>query len=295
MPERSTVASHPAGWLVSSPDRLEVFDATFQRSLFTAEFDGCGTSRVSDALDYAAVTLHDRAQLRRPDGSVVWEHVHGGWPQWGTGSAYWDSHSETFAFTVPGDDSDRWCLVRDGETVACIELTDLTAGGSHVSRVRSGHLGLSMGAGQDGCAVYWVDPARLSEHLDPLIYDEEMVVDAGCGDAIVTLTYETDILRLRSAVDAESVVSVCCADIDASLEEGEPFHWVAHTHDRFVVCVGGDESRMFVSGTADLGSWTQLDLPAGLDSDEILVGGIDGLCASYDWRGVVRLWQGPPV
>ncbi|MDH6279837.1 hypothetical protein [Prescottella agglutinans] len=294
MPERSTVAAHPAGWLVSSPDRLEVFDATFGRSLFTTEFEACGTSAVSDRLDYAAVSLGDRAQLRRPDGSVVWEHVHGGWPKWGTGSAYWDANSETFAFTVPGDDSDRWCLVRDGEMVACIELTDLTAGGSHVSRVRSGHLGLSIGAGQDGCAVYWVDPTRLGEHPAHLVYDEEMVVDAGRGDAIVTLTHETDILRLRSAVDAESVTSVCSADIDASLEEGEPFHWVVDTQDRLVVCVGGDESRIFVSGTADLGSWTQLDLPAGLNSGEFLVGGNDGLCASYDWpTGAVRLWHGP--
>ncbi|GAA4484525.1 hypothetical protein GCM10023094_37900 [Rhodococcus olei] len=99
MPERSTVAAHPAVWLVRSPDGMDVFDATFGQVLHTAKFEGYGTSTVSDTLDYAAVTLQDRAQLRGRDGTVVWEHVHGGWPQWGTGSAYWDSATETFAFT----------------------------------------------------------------------------------------------------------------------------------------------------------------------------------------------------
>ncbi|RDI19008.1 hypothetical protein DEU38_119106 [Rhodococcus sp. AG1013] len=69
MPARSTVSAHPAGWLVSSPGGLEVFDATFGRSLFSAEFEGRGVSAVSDALDFAAVSLRDRTQLRTPDGS----------------------------------------------------------------------------------------------------------------------------------------------------------------------------------------------------------------------------------
>jgi len=295
MPERSSVAAHPAGWLVSSPDRLQVFDPTFGRVLFTAQFDGCGASTVSAELDYAAVSLRDRAQLRGADGSVVWERVHGGWPQWGTGSAYWDASTETFAFTVPGDDSDLWSLVQGGETVESVELTNLTAGGSHVARARSGHLGLSIGAGQDGGAVYWVDPRRLGEHLPPVVYDEEMVVDAGRGDAIVTLTYETDVLCRRSAVDSGSVVSVRSADIDSSIDEGMPYLWVVGARDRLVVCVDDDEDTgIFVAGAADLGSWTQLEPPTGLDAGAVLVGGVDGLCASYDWAsGAVRLWHGP--
>jgi len=296
MPERSTVTSHPAGWLVSSPERLEVFDATFDRSLFAAEFEGCGASTVSDALDYAAVSLRDRAQLHRPDGSVVWEHVHDGWPEWGTGSAYWDSASETFAFTEPGDHSDRWCLVRDGKMVASVELTDLTAGGSHVSRTRSGHLGLSIGAGQDGCAVYWIDPIRLGDRLDPLVYDEEVVLDVGRVDSVVTLTHESDIMRVRPAVDSDSFMSIRSEDIDSGIEEGIPFHWAVGAEDRFVVCVGDDDHQVFASGAADLDSWTRLDHPAGLGPDATLVGGANGLCASCDWpSGVVRLWRGPMV
>lgn len=296
MPERSTVTSHPAGWLVSWPGGLEVFDSTFGRSLLSAAFEGCGVSTVSDALDYVAVSLRDRAQLRRPDGSIVWEHVHDGWPEWGTGSAYWDSVSEMLVFTEPGRDSDRWCLVRAGEMVASVELTELTAGGSYVCRTGGGRLGLSVGAGQDGCAVYWIDPMRLGDVLDPTVYDEEVVLDVGRFDSIVTLTHESDVMRVRSTVDSDSFVSIRSEDIDSGLDEGVPFHWVVGSEDRLVVCVGDDENQMFVSGAADLGSWRQLDPPAGLGSDARLVGGIDGLCASCDWpSGAVRLWRGPVV
>lgn len=291
MPERSTVAAHPAGWLVRSPGGVEVFDAMFDRVLFAATFEGCGTSTVSDTLDYAAVTLRDRAQLRGRDGTVIWEQVHGGWPQWGTGSAYWDSATETFAFTEPGDDSDRWHLVRGGKTAATVELTDLTAGGSHVSRSADGRLGLSMGAGQDGCAVYWVDPTRLGERLDRIVYDEEILLDVVGQDSVVTLTHETDVLQVRSTVDAVSFVSTRSDELGAGIDEGVPFHWVVAVGDRLVVCAGDDEERIFASA-ADLGSWIELDRPTGLDEGTTLVRGPGGLCAGYDWSsGVVRLWQ----
>lgn len=291
MPQRSTVSAHPAGWLVRSPDGVDVFDAMFDRVLYTAQFEGCGTSTVSDTLDYAAVTLQDRAQLRGRDGTVVWEHVHGGWPQWGTGSAYWDSATETFAFTEPGDDSDHWRLVRGGKTEASVELTDLTAGGSHVSRSASGHLGLSMGAGQDGCAVYWVDPTRLGERREPIVYDEEILLDVVGQDSVVTLTHETDVLQVRSTVDAVSFVSTRSDEIGPGLDEGVPFHWVVAVGDRLVVCAGDDEERIFASAV-DLGSWIELDRPTGLDEGTALVSGPGGLCAGYDWSsGAVRLWQ----
>jgi hypothetical protein len=75
MPERSTVTSHPAGWLVSSPDRLEVFDATLHRSLFTAEFEGCGASTV------AVVPRHSDCATERRGCSpmVVHSGLHADW------------------------------------------------------------------------------------------------------------------------------------------------------------------------------------------------------------------------
>ncbi|MGW0174305.1 hypothetical protein ACWDUM_10705 [Rhodococcus sp. NPDC003322] len=291
MPERSTVAAHPAGWLVRAPGGVDVFDTMFEQVLFSARFEGCGTSTVSDSLDYAAVTLQDRAQLRGRDGTVVWEHLHGGWPQWGTGSAYWDSATETFAFTEPGDDSDHWLLVRNGRTEASVELTDLTAGGSQVSRSATGLLGLSMGAGQDGCAVYWVDPTRLGERLDPIVYDDEILLDVVGQDSVVTLTHETDVLRVRSTVDAVSFVSARSDGIGDGIDECVPFHWVVAVGDRLVACAGDEEERVFLSA-ADLGSWIELDRPTGVDDGTVLVSGRDGLCAGYDWSsGAVRLWQ----
>lgn len=101
-----------------------------------------------------------------------------------------------------------------------------------------------------------------------------MVVDVGGGDAIVTLTYETDILRRRSAVDSKSVVSVRSAHVDPSIDEGMPYLWVVGARDRLVVCVGDDETGIFVSGAANLGSWTQLEVPVGLGADAVLVGGV---------------------
>ncbi|MDI9903189.1 hypothetical protein QM716_25360 [Rhodococcus sp. IEGM 1409] len=290
-PERTTVTSHSAGWCISSPGKLEVVDAAFDRTLFTAEFEGCGSSSVSDSLDYVAVSLRDRAQLRSPNGSIVWEFRHDGWPEWGTGSAYWDSATETFAFTQPGADSDRWCLVREGIVVETVELTGLTAGGSHVSRSRSGYLGLSMGAGQDGCAVYWVDPSRLGEQPNPLVYEEEVVLDVGHDNSIVTLTHEMNIMRVRSAVASEPI-SISSDEIDSSLDEFEPFQWVIGTEDGLLVCAGAEEMRIFAADTADLGSWTKLEAPDELRTDTYLVGGGNGSCVSYDWpSGVVRLWR----
>ncbi|EME19822.1 hypothetical protein [Rhodococcus triatomae] len=291
MPERSTVEAHPAGWLVRSPGGVDVYDARFERALFTARFEGCGTSTVSDALDYAAVTLRDRAQLRGRDGAVLWEHVHGGWPQWGTGSAYWDSATETFAFTEPGDDSDLWHFVHDGMTTASVELTELTAGGSHVSRSADGRLGLSMGAGQDGCAVYWVDPRTRGGQLDSTVYDDEILLDVRGQDSVVTLTHETDVLRVRSTVGAVSIATARSDEIGDGMDEGVPFHWVVAVGDRLVACAGDDEERVFAAA-ADLGSWTELDRPTGVEDGTVLVGGHDGLYAGYDWSsGAVRLWQ----
>lgn len=291
MPERSTIAAHPAGWVASSPGGIEVFDRTLSRSLFVAAFEGYGSSTVSDQLDYAAISLRDRAQLRRRDGSVAAEFVHDGWPDWGTGSAYWDSVSEIFAFTVPGSVSDEWCFARAGKVIASVELTDLTAGGSHVSRTRTGHLGLSMGAGQDGCAVYWVEPGSLG---NPVVYDEEVVLDLGRSDVLVTMSHEGDVLHLRRLVESSPFASIRSDTIDPGIGEYEPFHWVVSAPDRLVVCVGVDEQAIFVSGVDDLGAWTRLGHPAGLGPDSVLVSGSDGLCVSYDWpSGVVRRWQGP--
>ncbi|GAA4484530.1 hypothetical protein GCM10023094_37910 [Rhodococcus olei] len=148
-----------------------------------------------------------------------------------------------------------------------------------------------MGAGQDGCAVYWVDPRMPGAQLDPIVYDDEIVLDVRGQDSVVTLTHETDVLRVRSTVDAVSFASTRSDEIGAGIDEGVPFHWVVAVGDRLVVCVGDDEERVFVSA-ADLGSWMELDRPTGLVAGTVLVSGPGGLCAGYDWSsGAVRLWQ----
>lgn len=111
MPERRTVASHPAGWLVSSPVRRLPYHSGFSQRhmVFRAEREsGC---------------------LRRTNRS------------------------------------DRRWVMR-----FC---------------TRAGQLGLSRGAGQDGCAVYWVEPVSLN---NPVVYNEEVVLDLGRSDVLLTMS-----------------------------------------------------------------------------------------------------------
>ena len=108
------------------------------------------------------------------------------------------------------------------------------------------------------------------------MYEEEILLDVVGQDSVVTLTHETDVLQVRSTVDAVSFVSTRSDELGAGIDEGVPFHWVVAVGDRLVVCAGDDEERIFASAS-DLGSWIELDRPTGLDEGTALVGGPGGL------------------
>lgn len=147
-------------WTLQTPQELLVADHRLRvQARFPLPSPWRGQHAVSPDLRTAVLSLPDRIQAVNSAGSVRWEFCHAAWGRAGSesGSVAVTAAGAAWA-TVPGEDGpDRWLVLdaMSGALLGDLGIDCRAAGSEPVLHPDGASVGLSVGEGQDGSAIFW--------------------------------------------------------------------------------------------------------------------------------------------
>ncbi len=275
---RTTIASHPQGWQVAARDRVSVFSADFTTELFTAIGDfQWGAPHVSDDLTRVAFNGEASVEVRTHSGQLLRDFDYRGWGTNSSGSVRLVDGGERLWWVDPQAAGDIWTLsdVNSGEVIRSID-TGWDSQGSRADVLPDGTAVLSLGAGQDGVAVFWalVDGRQLR-------WDGLGLLDLSNRGDVLGMNHAMDSLYLWNDLEGRPVEFDLTQFAD---DEGEV--WLADA-----AFAGGGIVASFEPGGlafAAEGALVPLELA---DAGSSIAGG-HGLLVTYHWQGgAAQLWN----